>query len=268
MNLILYKPAVVFDIESTGTDPVKDEIIELAIIRIDTNNIFPEERYRKFVYRFNPGMHIPEEATKVHGIIDEDVKSEPHFEDKAEEIKKIFSGCDVIGYSSNTFDVPMLVEKMLRLDIEIFNEQTEFIDVAVIFKKKEERTLSAAVKFFLDKEHDGAHSALADVEATLEVLNAQVKRYPDIGNSVDSLSKFSQYDDRKIVDYAGKLVYNKDGKVCYNIGKAKGVPVEDDPGFGEWMLSKDFALDTKRKIIKILQESSQDDFVSDEENES
>ncbi|MDQ7818715.1 MAG: 3'-5' exonuclease [Melioribacteraceae bacterium] len=254
MGLILDKPAITFDIESTGLDVVKDRILELGIIRMDPNNIFPELRLQKFCFRFNPGMHIPEEVTKIHGITDEDVAGEPRFKERAKEIKAIFTGCDIIGYNSNWFDVPMLVEKMLELDIELFDENTKFIDVQTIFKKKEERTLAAAVKFFLGKEHEDAHSALADAEATFEVLNAQIERYPDIGSSVSQLAKYSLHQDKPIVDYAGKLVYNAEGKVCYNIGNVKGTPVEDDTSFALWMLGKDFALDTKQKLRKILEE--------------
>lgn len=250
MNLLLTKPAICFDIESTGTDPVKDKIVELGIIRLDPNNIFPDNRYITYNFRFNPGRHIPEEATAIHGIKDEDVAGMPTFSEQAERIKTIFAGCDIIGYNSNRYDVPMLVEHMLKCEIEIFTDETRFVDVQTIFMKKEERTLSAAVKFFLGLDHTNAHSALADVDATINVLDAEIEKYPEIGNTIEQLAKYSQYGDKPIVDYAGKLVYNKDGKVCYNIGKAKGTPVEDDPGFGEWMMERDFPLDTKKKLRK------------------
>jgi len=252
MNLVLTKPAICFDIESTGIDPVRDKILELAIIRLDPNNVFPDQRYLTYNFRFNPGEHIPEESTAIHGIKDEDVANMPSFSEQAEQIKIIFAGCDVIGYNSNRFDVPMLVEHMLKCGIEIFTDETRFIDVQTIFMKKEERTLSAAVRFFLGKDHRDAHSALADVNATIDVLDAEIEKYPEIGNTVEQLAKFSQYSDKPIVDYAGKLVYNKDGRVCYNIGKAKGTPVEDDPGFGEWMMDRDFPMDTKNKLRKYL----------------
>jgi DNA polymerase-3 subunit epsilon len=252
MNLLLTKPAICFDIESTGTDPVKDKILELGIRRLDPNNIFPEQRYLTYNFRFNPGRHIPEESTAIHGITDEDVVNEPLFEKRAEEIKLVFAGCDIIGYNSNRFDVPMLVEHMLKCGIEIFSEDTQFVDVQTIFMKKEERTLSAAVKFFLGGDHKNAHSALADVDATINVLIAEIEKYPDIGTTIGELVKFSKYGDKPIVDYAGKLVYNNEGRVCYNIGNSKGTPVEEDPGFGEWMMQRDFPLDTKRKLKKYL----------------
>jgi DNA polymerase-3 subunit epsilon len=264
-NLILERPAICFDIESTGTDVVEDQIIELGIIKIDPQNLFPDQRVTKYLMRFNPGRHIPEESTKVHGITDEDVANEPFFGEKAEVIKSIFAGCDVIGYNSNRFDVPMLVEKMLSLDIEIFSKETQFIDAQTIFMKKEERTLSAAVRVFLGREHKDAHSALADAEATWEILNAEIEQYPEIGNTVPQLAKYSIYGDKPIIDYAGKLVYNAEGVACYNIGKAKGTPVQDDPGFGEWMLNKEFPLDTKQKLRSILYDVEEE---TDKEEES
>lgn len=267
MNLLLTKPAICFDIESTGVDPVKDRIVELAIARLDPNNVFPDQRYLTYNFRFNPERHIPEEATAIHGIKDEDVAGLPTFAEQAERIRPIFAGCDIIGYNSNRYDVPMLVENFLRCGIEIFAEDTKFVDVQTIFMKKEERTLSAAVKFFLGIEHEGAHNAYADVAATIGVLNAQIEKYPDIGKTIGELAKFSQYGDKPIVDYAGKLVYDKDGRVCYNIGNAKGTPVVEDPGFGEWMMQRDFPLDTKKKLQKYLEYAYYGEPAEDDEEE-
>jgi DNA polymerase-3 subunit epsilon len=252
--LTLYRPLIVFDLETTGLDIVKDRIIQLGIIKMYPENK-PEQMWK---FLFNPGIKIPEEAIKVHGITNADVQGCITFAEKAKEIAEIFKGCDVAGYNSNFFDVPMLVESFLREKIEIFDKTTLFVDVQTIFKKKEERTLKAAVKCFLDKDFDEAHDALSDTHATRQVLLAQVLRYPDIGNTVAQIAKFSEYDNTKRVDFAGKLVMNDKGVICYNIGKAKGTPVLDDPGFGEWMLSKEFALDTKKRLVKIFEEAEKE----------
>jgi DNA polymerase-3 subunit epsilon len=247
MEIKLNRPLVFFDIESTGLDIVKDRIIDLSIIIL-----FPDMSTEIFTYRFNPQIPIPAETTAIHGITNEDVKDSPIFSEKAVEIFEHFYGRDVAGYNSNYFDVPILVEHFLRTIRKTpFEDDTLFIDVNTIFKKKEERTLSAAVKFFLGEEHTEAHSSGADTLATLKVLLAQIKRYPDIGDTAESLSKFSQHG-KKNVDYAGKLVFNENNEPCYNIGKSKGVRVIDDPGFGEWMLSKDFPLETKMQIESLL----------------
>lgn len=250
----LVRPLTIFDLETTGLDIVFDRIIEFGFIKI-----FPDGTIHTDNWRINPEMHIPEEATKVHGITDDDVKNEPTFLDRADKIREVFNNSDVGGYNSNHFDIPMLVEKFLDIGIEIFSEDTKFIDVQTIFKKKEERTLKAAVKYFLNEEFEDAHKASIDAFQTQRVLFAQIERYPDIGNTVEELAKFSEYENSKRVDFAGKLVMNDKGVVCYNIGKAKGVPVLDDPGFGEWMLTKDFALDTKRKLIKIFEANAEAD---------
>jgi len=246
----LLRPLVIFDLETTGTNIVYDRIIEFGFVKI-----FPGKTpHIEANFRINPLRHIPEESTKIHGITDEDVRHCLPFERIAPDIKKIFENSDVGGYNSNNFDVPMLVEHFLRLKIEVFNEHTRFIDVQAIFKKKEERTLKAAVKYFLGEDFEDAHNAERDAVMTMKVLQAQVEKYPDIGNDVIKLAEFSQYENSRRVDYAGKLIFNDKGQVCYNIGSVKGTPVEDDPSFGEWMLSKDFPLDTQRRLIKIFEE--------------
>lgn len=258
MNLNLLRPAICIDIESTGLDIVKDRIVELAIIKLDPNNMFEDMRQIEVRFLFNPGIPIPQEATNIHGITDEMVKDSPKFETKVEEIVKFIAGCDVIGYNSNRFDIPILVESMLRCGTEIFDATTKFIDVGTIFKKKEERTLKAAVKMYLGKELEDAHSALADARATIEVLKAQVEKYSDLGGDTESLAKFSEYEGAKNYDYAGKLVINEAGEICYAIGKAKGTRVVDDLGFGLWMLDKDFSLDTKNKLRKLIKEAEKE----------
>lgn len=243
----LTRPLVVLDLETTGLNITEDRIIEIGIVKV-----YPDESLEKENYRINPEMPIPEAATKVHGITDADVKDEPTFAALAEYLFSVFTDCDICGYNSNYFDVPMLVEHFLRIGKNPFNDSTKFIDVQTIYKKKEERTLSAAVRYFLGKEPEDAHSALYDAEMTADILYKQVERYPDIGNDVDSLAKYSEYENSKRVDFAGKLVRNEKGEICYNIGKAKGTPVKNDPGFGEWMLEKDFPQDTKARLREIF----------------
>jgi len=198
-------------------------------------------------------MHIPEEASKVHGIYDEDVKNCPKFKEEAKNIAKVFEGADIAGFNSNRFDVPLLAEEFLRADVDIDLARHRFIDVQVIFHKKEQRTLSAAYQFYCGKNLEDAHTALADTRATYEVLKAQLDKYPDLQNDIKFLSDYSSF--TKNVDFAGRMVYDDNGAEVFNFGKYKGQLVKDvlakDPGYYSWILNSDFTLNTKAALTRI-----------------
>lgn len=244
------KPLVFFDIESTGVDVAKDRIVSICFHRFAEFRDIPNAR-TTWASLFNPGIPIPPEATECHGITDEMVMFEPDFKDLAETVHAIVRGVDLAGYNLINFDIPLLWEELYRAGIEWDLAGVRVIDAGNIFKKKEERTLSAAVKFYCGHEHDSAHTADGDVAATVKVLGAQLARYPDLGAmDIDKLAEFSQFDKR--ADLAGKIVLNEAGDPVYNIGKSKGVRVVDDPGFGIWMLGKDFSEQTKQLLRKLL----------------
>lgn len=228
-------PLAFLDIESTGTDPAKDRIITLALM-VGTDSI---------IYKFNPGMPIPEEATQCHGITNDMAKRWPTFAPShGRAIVDSLIRCDIAGFNHINFDIPMLWEELNRVRIPWDLTNVNLIDVGNIFKKMEERTLSAAVKFYCGHQHESAHSADGDVLATSEVFEAQLKCYPELAKmDREVLAEFCRFDDR--FDLAGKLVFDNDGDVAYAIGKAKGSKVRNDPGFGRWMLNQDFSEQTK-----------------------
>lgn len=248
MQLNLKNPIVFFDLETTGTNIVKDRIVELAYVKVHPNG---KEEIK--TYRVNPEMPIPPEVTAIHGISDEDIKDAPTFKEIARTVAAHIEGCDLAGYNSNRFDIPLLAEEFLRADVDIDFRRRKFVDVQNIFHKMEQRTLAAAYKFYCDKTLENAHSAEADTLATYEVLKAQLDRYPELQNDVPFLAKFSSYGNN--VDFAGRIVYNAKGIECINFGKYKGRPVEEvlqsDPGYYGWIIGGDFALDTKKVITEI-----------------
>ncbi len=248
MILNLKRPLVIFDLETTGISISTDRIIEMATIKIDVDG---KEEVK--TQRFNPTMPIPAEASAIHGIYDEDVADKPTFAEKAKEYAEYFKGCDFGGFNSNKFDFPMLVEEMLRANVEFETEGRKFVDVQRIFHQMEQRTLSAAYKFYCDKTLENAHSAEADTIATYEVLKAQIERYKEIGNDMESLHKISGQSN--LVDLAGRIVLNDKGQEVFNFGKHKGKMVsyvfKNEPGYYQWMMDSDFSLDTKRKLTKI-----------------
>ena len=204
--------------------------------------------------RFNPGMHIPKASSDVHGITDEDVKDCPTFAEKAEELARVFEGCDLAGYNSNRFDVPMLAEEFAFAGIDIHIEEKRLIDVQNIFHKMEQRTLVAAYKFYCGRNLEDAHSALADTRATLEVLEAQLDRYSDtLQNNVPFLADFTQM--MRGVDLACRFVYDENNVEIVNFGKYKGQPVRDvlrkDPNYKHWMLQGDFTQNTKQTLERL-----------------
>lgn len=248
MNLQLSKPICFFDLETTGINISTDRIVEISILKV-----FPDGKEVKKTWRVNPEMPIPAEVTLVHGITDEDVANEPTFKELAHEIHNLIKDSDLAGFNSNRFDIPLLAEEMLRADIDCDLKSCLAIDVQTIFHKMEQRTLSAAYKFYCDKDLDGAHSAEADTIATYEVLKAQIAKYQDLENSTKFLSEFSAR--KKHADFAGFITYNKKGEECFSFGKHKGKRVTDvmekEPGYFGWLLNADFPLYTKKVLTAI-----------------
>ena len=254
MKLNLNNPVVFFDLETTGINITTDRIVELCYIKV-----YPNGNEESKSMRINPEMHIPESSSAIHGIYDEDVADCPTFKQVARELANTIKGCDFAGFNSNRFDVPVLVEEFLRAGIDIDLTRRKFIDVQVIYHKLEQRTLSAAYKFYCGKNLEDAHTAAAATRATYEVLKAQLDHYPDVlENDINFLSEYSSYN--KNVDFAGRIVYDDKGVEVFNFGKYKGMPVSEvlqrDPGYYGWVLNGDFTLNTKNVLTKIrLRES-------------
>lgn len=253
MKLNLEKPIIFFDLETTGTNIIQDRIVEISYLKI-----MPNGAERTYTQRINPGMPIPEASTLIHGITDDDVKECPAFKEVGKEIARDFEGSDIAGFNSNRFDIPMLAEEFLRVGINIDLSRHRLIDVQVIFHKMEERTLSAAYKFYCGKQLDNAHSAEADARATYEVLMAQLDRYPDVlKNNMKFLSEFSSF--TRNVDFAGRIIRNDKGEEVFNFGKYKDMPLievfERDPGYYSWILQGDFPLNTKQVLTRIKLQS-------------
>ena len=248
MKLKLTKPLCFFDLETTGTDVSNDRIIEIAIIKVNTDG-----SRESLETRLNPGIPIPPESTLIHGITDEMVVNEPKFKDEARNIYNFLKGCDLAGFNSDRFDIPLLVEELLRADLDFDFKNTKTIDVQNIFHKMESRTLSAALKFYCDKELTDAHTAIADANATLDVLLAQLDRYSELEPNVDFLNHFSTR--KKTADFAGFLIYNKDDEICFGFGKHKGKKVneilKEEPGYFGWILNADFPRYTKKILTEI-----------------
>ncbi|MCT4561724.1 MAG: exonuclease domain-containing protein [Crocinitomicaceae bacterium] len=245
MPIALQRPIAIFDLEPTGINITQDRIVEIAILKIHPDGT--QDTYEK---RVNPEKEMTAEIIAIHGISNEDLKDCPTFAEIAKEVKEFVEGCDFGGFNSNKFDVPVLVEEMLRVGEAFSIENRKFIDVQNIFHKMEQRTLSAAYKFYCDKDLINAHSALADTVATWEILNAQIERYDELQDNVDFLSDFSKAHDFKRVDFAGRLARNEKGEVVYNFGKHRGKTVEEiqaiESGYYGWMLNADFPLHTKQ----------------------
>ncbi len=248
MQLNLKNPLVFFDLETTGIDIAKDRIVEISMVKVMPNG---EEIVK--TRRINPGMPIPPESTAIHGITDEDVKDCPKFKEIAKSLAAQIEGCDLAGFNSNRFDIPMLAEEFLRAGVDVDLNRRKFIDVQTIFHKMEQRNLTAAYKFYCNKDLSNAHSAEADTMATYEVLKAQLDRYPELENDVNFLSKYSSFTNN--VDFAGRMVYNEKGQEVINFGKYKGRVVEEvlksDPSYYAWIMNGDFPLNTKKMLTEI-----------------
>lgn len=248
MQLNLRNPLVFFDLETTGINIVKDRIVEISYVKV-----YPNGKEESKTIRVNPDMPIPAESTAIHGITDDDVKDCPKFKEIAKTLAAQIEGCDLAGYNSNRFDIPLLAEEFLRAGVDIDLTKHKFVDVQTIFHKMEQRTLSAAYKFYCGKNLDNAHTAEADTMATYEVLKAQLDRYPELENDINFLSKFSSFTNN--VDFAGRMVYNEKGQELINFGKYKGKLVEEvlatDPSYYAWIMNGDFPLNTKQKLTEI-----------------
>jgi DNA polymerase-3 subunit epsilon len=246
-SLQLKRPLAVIDLETTGTNVATDRIIEIAIVKV-----FPDKTTQTKVKRIHPGMPIPAVTTAIHGITDEDIKDCPTFKQCANELRQYLDNCDLAGYNSNRFDIPLLVEEFLRSGLEFDVKDRKFIDVQKIFHLMEKRTLSAAYKFYCDKDLTNAHSAEADALATYEILEAQLARYEQLQAEVAPLADFTKEDD--YVDFARRMVM-QNGVEVFNFGKYKGRPVRDvlkiEPQYYDWMMKADFPLNTKQKLTEI-----------------
>lgn len=248
MKLNLKNPIVFFDLETTGTNINSDRIVEICYLKV-----LPNGNEETKTMRINPEMPIPAEASAIHGIYDADVVDCPTFKEVAKVVARDIEGCDLAGFNSNRFDIPVLAEEFLRAEVDIDMSRRKFVDVQVIFHKMEQRTLSAAYKFYCDKTLDDAHTAEADTRATYEVLQSQLDRYPDLNNDIAFLAEFSSFN--RNVDFAGRMVYGENDVEIFNFGKYKGVPVAEvlrrDPGYYGWIMGNDFTLNTKAMLTKI-----------------
>lgn len=242
MKLNLERPIIFFDLETTGTNVTHDRIVELSYIKV-----MPDGTEEKKSRRINPEMPIPPESTAVHHITDEDVKDCPTFRQVSKALLQIFDGCDIAGYNSNKFDVPVLMEEFARCGLNFEIAGRRFIDVQNIFHKMEQRTLVAAYKFYCGADLENAHSALADTQATYEVLLGQLDRYSTLKNDVGFLAEFSA--SGRNVDLAGRIVLNDKDQPVFNFGKHKGKTVAEvlrrEPSFYDWMMQGDFPKNTK-----------------------
>ena len=248
MKLQLTKPLCFFDLETTGTDISKDRIVEIAVLKLH-----PDGLQEKKEWRTNPEQPIPAEASAVHGITDEMVASEPTFKELSNEIYSFIKGCDLAGYNSDRFDIPLLVEELLRAEVDFDFKNNKTVDVQTIFHKMEQRTLTAALRFYCNEELTDAHSAHADTKATHDVLIAQLDRYQELEPNIAFLNEFSSR--RKTVDFAGFVVYNKDEEACFGFGKHKGKKVTDilanEPGYFGLVMNADFPRYTKKILTEI-----------------
>ena len=261
MKLNLKNPLVFLDLETTGINIVTDRIVEIALLKIH-----PDGREEEKEMRINPEMPIPKESSRIHGIYDEDIKDAPTFKEVAKSLAKFLEGADLAGFNSNRFDIPLLAEEFLRVDVDIDFKKRKFVDVQAIFHKMEKRTLAAAFKFYCHEELKDAHAAMADTKATYDVLKAQLDVYQDaeyednrgkksipIQNDVTALSEFSSYD--RNADFVGRIVFDENGVEVFNFGKNKGVPVEqvlrEQPGYFGWMMNSEFPLYTKKVLMAI-----------------
>ncbi|RYY50436.1 MAG: 3'-5' exonuclease [Chitinophagaceae bacterium] len=247
--LQLTRPVAFIDLETTGVNLSSDRIVEIAIVKLLPGG--SRQTKRKLI---NPLIPIPASSSDIHGITDEMVKDAPSFKQAGNEIKQFLENCDLGGYNSNRFDIPMLMEEFLRAEMEVDLSDRKMIDVQHIFYQMEPRTLSAAYKFFCSKELENAHSAEVDINATIEVFEAQIQRYPKLGNSVETV--LSVIGEEKIVDYARRFIFDDKGVEVFNFGKYKGKSVCDtlryEPQYYDWMMKGDFPMHTKKKLTELF----------------
>lgn len=248
MKLNLKRPIIFFDLETTGTNVISDRIVEISILKV-----YPNGDEESKTRRINPGMPIPPASTAIHHITDDDVKDAPTFAQIAKSLASIFEDCDLAGYNSNKFDIPLLIEEFDRAGVPFTLAGRNLIDVQNIFHKMEQRTLVAAYRFYCGKELDNAHSATADTQATYEVLQGQLDKYSALENDVEALAEFSK--SGRNVDLAGRIVLNDKDEPVFNFGKHKGKSVIEvfkrEPSFYHWMIQGDFSKNT-RDVITVL----------------
>jgi DNA polymerase-3 subunit epsilon len=248
MELKLSKPICFFDLETTGIDISKDRIVEIAIFKV-----FPNGNKESKTWLVNPTIPIPSETTAIHGISNEKVASEPTFAELSSTIYNMIKDCDLAGFNSDRFDIPLLAEELLRAGVDFDMKNTVAVDIQTIFHKKEERTLGAAYKFYCGETLENAHSAQADTMATYEILKSQFDRYSDLPHDMKSLSEYTTR--KKTADFAGFIIIDKDGDEAFSFGKHKGVKVdkvlETEPGYFSWIQNADFPLYTKKVLTAV-----------------
>ncbi len=248
MELKLNRPICFFDLETTGIEVAKDRIVEISILKV-----FPNGNKESKTWLVNPEMVIPPNVIAVHGITNEKIANEPTFRELASQIYTMIKDSDLAGFNSDRFDIPLLAEELLRAGVDFDMKSRVSVDVQTIFHKMEERTLSAALKFYCGKSLENAHSAAADTMATYEILKAQLERYPELENDMKSLAEFTTR--KKTADFAGFIGYDKDGDEIFSFGKHKGVKVdkvlEEEPGYFGWLQNADFPLYTKKVLTAI-----------------
>lgn len=248
MKIKLSKPICFFDLETTGINISKDRIVEISILKV-----YPNSNKESRTWLVNPEISIPSEVSKIHGITNEMVINEPNFKKIGSQVKEMINNCDLGGFNSNKFDIPLLAEEFLRSNIDFDLEKIKCIDVQNIFHKMEKRTLGAAYKFYCKKDLIDAHSSKADTLATYEVLEAQIEKYSELENNVTFLSEFSSRN--RTVDLAGFIIYDKNNVPCFSFGKHKGKSVDfiidNEPGYFGWILNSDFPMYTKKILTKL-----------------
>jgi DNA polymerase-3 subunit epsilon len=254
MKIKLTKPLCFFDLETTGVSVGADRIVEIAVVKLN-----PDGTRQTKTLRINPEMPIPAASTQVHGITDEDVKDAPPFRDVGHELARFMNGADLAGFNSNKFDIPMLVEEFMRCDIPFDMKGRRMIDVQNVFHRMEPRNLQAAYRFYCGKELENAHQAEHDTLATVEILEAQLDRYPDLKNDIEFLQEFTA--NNQNVDFAGRIVFNDKKEEIFNFGKHKGKKVTEvfaaEPSYYDWMMKGDFPMQTKQVITSIRLRSKQ-----------
>ena len=248
MRLNLRRSIVFLDLETTGINITSDRIVEISLLKIT-----PEGSEQDYSTRVNPEMPIPEKSTEIHGITDKDVEKAPKFREIAKKVTSFMEGCDLAGFNALKFDIPVLAEELLRVNVDFNFNNRKYVDVQVIFHKKEQRTLSAAYQFYCHKVLKDAHSSMADTIATYEVLKAQLEKYEDLPDNVEKLAEFSSYNNS--ADFIGRIIYDENGEEIFNFGKYKGKSVtrvlSDDPSYYSWMMNGDFSLYTKKVLTEI-----------------
>jgi DNA polymerase-3 subunit epsilon len=253
MKLKIERPLCFFDLETTGINITNDRIVEIAILKLH-----PDEKIEKQVWLVNPEMQIPLEVSEIHGITNDKVADAPTFKEISKIIYNFIKGCDLAGYNSDRFDIPLLMEEFLRSEIDFSTKNLKTIDVQTIFHKMEQRNLTAALKFYCDKKLENAHSAMEDTQATFDVLMSQLDKYNDLEPSMSFLSDFTTR--RKTADFAGYIVFNKEGEECFSFGKHKGQTVdyilEKEPGYFGWLLKAEFPMYTKKILTQIRMRKS------------